>query len=463
MNKTSLRFQQIISAVLVLLVIGLLGWLSTQFKTELDWTANHRNTLTAASIKQLAGMKDAIKVTAFAPTGGDNRAEIAQFLNRYVLVKKNFTVEYVDPTKNPSKVREYNISAAGDLVLEYQGRRETVHANDMNEAPLTQALQRLTFAEERWVVFLQGHGEHDLADPGAPGYGAFVQLLKDNGLKARALNLGATPHIPSNAAALIVAGPRAALLPAEAGIIADYVAHGGNLLWLSDPDTAGLPSALAQALGMQFDVGTAVFPEYAALGGDAGVFITSSYPLSPITNELRENTAFPLIRSISADPTAKPDPAWKPQPFLQTSQQAWLETGPMKDEIGFDPDKGDKQGPLTLGLLLTRSVKLATAPVAIEGKAKAEEHAQRVALVGDSDFLSNALLSQLGNSKLGLNMVRWLASRDDQIDVTVPSAKDASLDLSPMQTLVLELIFLLLIPVALLAFGILRWLARRRR
>jgi len=56
------------------------------------------------------------------------------------------------------------------------------------------------------------------------------------------------------------------------------------------------------------------------------------------------------------DPAAKPDPAFKSQPFLQSSQDAWLETGPLSGEVGFDADKGDVQGPLTLGLLLNRSV-----------------------------------------------------------------------------------------------------------
>lgn len=462
MKKTNLRIQQAVSALLMLAVIGLVGWLSNQYKLEFDWTANQRNTLTAASIKQLGNMKEPVKVLAFATSGAESRAEIEQFFGRYIKAKPDLAVEYIDPIKNPAKVREYNISNVGDLVIEYQGRRETVRAGEMNESTVTPALQRLSFAEERWLVFLQGHGEHDAAEPGASGYGQFVQALHDNGLKTQPLNLATSPRVPDNAAALVVAGPQVALTEGETQILVDYIKRGGNLLWLSDPDSPPPPPALAQLLGVRFDKGTAIFPEFAALGGDPSMFLTASYPRTPVTGELRENTAFPLMRSISTDPAAKPDPAWRSQPFLQSSQDAWLETGPLSGEVGFDADQGDVQGPLTLGLLLNRSVA-GEKPEDAAADAKVPEKTQRVALIGDSDFLSNAFIGQLGNSKLGLNLARWLASRDDQLDITIPPARDQSLNLSPLAALLIQFGFLLLLPLALLAVGIGRWLSRRRR
>lgn len=467
MNKKNLRFQQALSALLIVAAIGLLGWLSTQYKKEFDWTAGHRNSLTAASIKQLAGMKGPVKILAFAPTGADSRAEIIQFFNRYSVAKKNFTVEYVDPAKSPAKVKEFNIAAAGDLVVNYDGRHEVVRFGDMNEPNITQALQRLSYAEERFVVFLTGHGEHALDDRGAAGYAGLAQILKDNGLKAQALNLAAIPKIPDNASALVVAGPSAALVEGETKILLDYLARGGHLVWLSDPDTPPPPDALVKALGVSFDKGTAVFPEYAQLGGDPGQFIALGYPHTAITEDLTENTIFPLVTSISSDAAAKPEPAWRPQPFLQSTQNAWLETGPMTGEIGFEADQGDKPGPLTLGLLLTRDGKAPEAAAAKPGEKPAELAAktpeQRVALVGDSDWVSNSLLGQAGNTKLALNLLRWAVSRDEQLGITVPPVPDQSLDLSPLVAMSIEAGFLVLLPLGLLLTGVFRWLVRRRR
>ena len=83
--------------------------------------------------------------------------------------------------------------------------------------------------------------------------------------------------------------------------------------------------------------------------------------------------------------------------------------------------------------------------------------------MGDSDWLSNAVLGQAGNGKLALNLLRWLVSRDEQLGIDVPKVPDASLDLSPNATLAIALGFLILLPLLLLGFGVTRWLVRRRR
>ena len=44
-EKNQVFAQQFFNALLIVAVIGLLGFLSVRFKTELDWTAGHRNTL----------------------------------------------------------------------------------------------------------------------------------------------------------------------------------------------------------------------------------------------------------------------------------------------------------------------------------------------------------------------------------------------------------------------------------
>lgn len=450
MNKVNLRSQQLLSTLLFITLIGLLGWLSVQYKMEFDWTGNSRNSLTPASIKQLQSMKDPVKIIAFAPNGAEFRADTIQFFNRYIAAKSNVELEFIDPSKNPDKLRAYEVQAVGDMVIEYQGRREILRGEDMNEAPITLALQRLTFAQERWVVFLQGHGEHELMGEGASGLRGFESLLKSNGLKTRVLNLATSPSVPDNTATLVVAGPSSPLLDGEEKVLLEYLARGGNILWLSDPDAPPPPAALSAALGIVFENGTAIFPDFAALSGDPSMFITDKYPPTPVTEGLVENSVYPLARTLRMDMQAKPQPAWKPQPFLQSGQNAWLEAGALTGEIAFDPGKGDRPGPLTLGVLLTRTLP---APIG---------RAQRVAMVGDSDFLTNTFLGQAGNAKIGLNLVRWLVSRDDQLNITVPEAQDQALDLSPTMGLMIQIGFLIVMPLLLLIAGILRWAIRRR-
>lgn len=465
MNKRQVYLQQITSAVLFVAVLVMLGWLSTKYTMEFDWTAGNRNTLTAASEKQLAALKEPVKFLVFIYPRSEQRQAIEADLRRYQRVKPDIEVEFVDPSTNPQRVRDYDVSRAGEVVVEYQGRRESLAAT--TEQAITTALQRLAYGGERWVVFLEGHGERGLDDQEPGGYAQFAQFLRDKGLKLRGINLVTDKVIPDNAAALVIAAPTRPLLAGEAKIVADYVARGGNLLWLEDPaegkvDPAASLNAVATALGIDWLAGTGILLESQALGLPPIVYITTEYPANPVTQDFAENALFPLVRGLSykaAAPGAAPS-EWNAQPLITTTDQAWLETGALEGSLEMEPARGDTAGPLTLGVTLTRELP---APAAAPGEEAKTPIRQRVAVIGDSDFVSNAYIGQLGNSLLGLNLAQWLASRDEQLNIDVPKAPDTSLELPAWGLYAIYLGFAFLLPAGLLGFGVTRWVLRRRR
>src|SRR3546814_6041199 len=186
--------------------------------------------------------------------------------------------------------------------------------------------------------------------------------------------------------------------------------------------------------------------------GHPGFFAAIGYPPNVVTQGLDMVTLFPLVRSLTIAPTGD----WKTQPLLQTSDTAWLETGDI-NAVSVEFDGKDVKGPLTIGATLTRQYK----PAADDKEGK--PHPQRIALIGDSDFLSNAYLAQLGNQQLGLNVIQWLASRDAQLNIDVPKAPDTSLYLPGWATMAIAGGFIVLLPLLLLGFGVTRWVLRRRR
>ena len=458
MKKNQLLAQQLFNGLLIVAVIALLGFLSVRFKTDIDWTAGKRNTLTAASVKQLDSMPDPIVFHVFAPSGAETRHAIEADLQRYMRVKKNISIDFIDPSASPQKVRDYKVNYVGEIVAEYQGRRETLNAT--TEPAITTALQRLAYGGEQWVVFLEGHGERSTSDGGQASFTKFAQALKDKGLKVQDLNLVKSPRVPDNTSVLVIASPASQLLEGEAKIVADFVAHGGNVLWLADPDYPPGIEPLARELGVTWQNGYAIFPDYQILGtGHPGFFAAIGYPPNPVTQGLDMVTLFPLVRSLTTTPTGD----WKAQPLLQTSESAWLETGDINaGSVAFDGK--DIKGPLTIGTTLTREYTPAKPADAKDaGAATGKAHPQRVALVGDADFLSDAYLDQLGNQQLGLNLVQWLASRDAQLNIDVPKAPDTALFLPGWATMAIAAGFVIVLPLVLLGFGVLRWAVRRRR
>ena len=478
-QKNQNLIQQLVSGALFLAVVVMLGWLSVRFSFKQDWTYNNRNTISEASQQQLASMDEPLRFVAFVYPGSPERTQVQYFFDKYRRFKPDAELVFVDPSSEPQKVKDYNITFAGELVVEYQGRRESLR--QLSEQTLTTALQRLSHAGEQWVVFLEGHGERSVAGTDSQNdYNRFAEVLREKGLKVQALNLARTPAIPDNTSVLVIASPRSALLPGEIELVNAWVRDGGNLLWLADPDHPTGLAPLAETLGARWQDGFAVFPEYELLGtGHPGIFVALDYPPGPVTRGLNEVTLFPLVRSVEA----LPDSGWNAQPMLTTSEASWLEVTPMDgSSVVFDTDEGDLPGPLDVGMILTRDAPRAEATEGEDEGAETPDadadadagtddedeeptapRTQRVALIGDADFLSDASLGQLGNQQLGLNLVQWLASRDAQLNIDVPSAPDTHLFLPAWATLLIGIGFVIVLPVLLIGTGVARWMIRRRR
>ena len=451
MNRKQQLVQQLVSGVLFVAVVVMLGWLSVRYKAELDWTAGHRNTLTEASVKQLEAMKGPVKFYAFSYSGDENRKGLEADIRKYQRVKSDIELVFIDPSAQPQKVREYNISYAGEVVVEFQGRRENLRAS--TEQAITTALQRLAYSGEQWITVLEGHGERSSTDSEKQqGWGKFAQTLRDKGLKVQPLSLIKTPRIPDNTSVLVLAAPQASLLEGEIKLVGDYVDQGGNLLWLADPDYPAGLDPLAKALGISWQNGYAIFPDYQILGtGHPGFYAATDYPGNPVTQGLDQPTLFPLVRALTYDKNS----GWNAQPLLSTNEAAWLETSSIEGGR-VQLDSKDIKGPLTIGLTLTRDRKA--------GDAKdAKTRQQRVALVGDSDFLSNTFVGELANQQLGLNLIQWLASRDAQLNIDIPKAPDTALYLPGWAALLINISFIVLLPLGLIVFGVTRWIVRRRK
>lgn len=451
-----MKRSQLLSIVLIITVAVLLGGLSQRHDTVIDWTYGHRASLTPASQRVVAALADGpIVLTAFVAPGAE-RNHIRTQLARYTRASANVQLKFVDPALQPERVRTLGIKQAGAVRVTYQGRAEILH--DLHEPEVTQALQRLSSGHAQWLVFVTGHGERSLAKTGPSGYSQLADALQAQGLQTRKLNLAQTSAIPDNAAALVIASPQSALLPGETAMLTQYVQDGGNLLWLRDPDNPNDLAALASALGIHWQTGTLIYPDYEKLGtGHPAMALVTKYPQTAVTSRIQELTLFPFAGAV----TALDASSWQTEPFLRSARRSWLETQELKrGMLKFQPDQGDRAGPLTLGLLLTRPAANDTADKADTGDGAGT---QRIAVIADSDFISNEFIDTLANRRLGLAVFQWLAHRDAQIAVDVTTAPDASLQLAPGTIRSLWYVFVILLPLSLLLIGIGRWWSRRRR
>jgi ABC-type uncharacterized transport system involved in gliding motility auxiliary subunit len=460
-TRLQVRIQNIVFVVLFLTVIGLLAWLGQRYSYEADWTATGRNTLSEATIKLLQRIPDPVEIIAFARESNlvPTRKNIAELISRYQKHKSDIHIRYINPDTEPDKTREYKITVDGELVVSYHNRSE--HIQRLSEESLTNTLQRLLRSGEKHIVFLAGHGERNPQGKANHDYGQFTGHLQSKGIKASTLILNDSPKIPDDTAALVIAGPQLEYLPGEVKLIQDYLAAGGNLLWLHDPGKLYGLQPLLKTLGLSFVKGTIVDPTTQLLGiNDPSFALVADYGHStlPITRDFNFMTIFPRAAGIEITDNK----TYHAIPFLQTVPRSWSETSKLEGVINFDKGK-DISGPLNIGVALTRELHDSTS-----NKDKADKQkdqpvpTQRIVVLGDGDFLSNAYLGNQGNQDLGYNIINWLSHDDTFIDIPDQTAPDSELVLDSTTWSILGLLFLFGLPLLLLGYGIFIWWKRRK-
>jgi ABC-type uncharacterized transport system involved in gliding motility auxiliary subunit len=270
------------------------------------------------------------------------------------------------------------------------------------------------------------------------------------------VSLNETPFIPQDTAVLVIAGPQTELLSGEVKLIRDYLAKGGNLLWLHDPGQLYGLQPVAQQLGIEFIPGIVVDPTTQLLGiGDPSFALINRYNDHPIARDFNFMTIYPQASAIEYRATQNnEDGKVEVSPFLQTVARSWSETGRLEGTISYDVDQ-EKLGPLTIGLAISKTLN--------DGDDEPATIQQRIVVLGDGDFLSNAYLGNQGNQDMGYNILNWLSHDDQFIAIPVSVAPDRELVLSETTGAVIGLLFLIILPLLLLAAGIFIWLKRRKQ
>lgn len=471
-SRRQVRLQNLLFLVLFLSLMGLLAWLSTRYSVQADWTAGARNTLSEASQRLLARLPGPIRITAYASEAELVRRPIQELVQRYRRFKPEVELHFVNPDTEPQRARDLGINADGALVLSYQGHTEKAPA--VSEQALSNTLQRLARAGERYLVFLSGHGERDPLGEANHDLGAWGRRLKAKGFSVQTLNLARTGNIPENTAVLALAGPQVDMLPSEVRIIETWLDRGGALLWLLDPGKLHGLEPIAENLGIVPVPGTVVDPT-AQLAGIASpdVVLAADYGLHPITREFTTITLFPEAIGLRFEATG----GWQGTALLETADRAWSETGALRGTVSYDAGQ-DVHGPLALGYALSRPDPAPAdrtedgAPVQparnAVGAGSSEAggsgaRQQRVVVIGDGDFLSNRFLNNVGNMDLGMSTINWLSHDDSFIAIPARTAPDTQLSLSPTAAAVISLGSLFAAPALLLGAGFTLWLRRRRR
>ncbi|HEV8395480.1 MAG TPA: Gldg family protein [Vicinamibacterales bacterium] len=457
-----------VSVIVALGILVAVNYVSVRQNKRWDLTANQQFSLSDQTTKLLANLKAPVKFLVFEQATGLDRFRTR--LSGYEYASKQVSAEYIDADKYPLRAKEYEIQQYGTVVVEYMGRKERVTTDA--EQDLTNALIKVLNPTKKKIYFLAGHGEKDTASQTSDraGFNAIAAALKLDNYEFDKLVLAQANEVPADATMLVIAGPRTDLSESEVPRLEGYLAKSGKLLVLLDPPddlkggnrTPRLTTLLA-AWGIK-----ATDTVVVDLSGRTNVatvaVVGPPYPMHAITERFDLLTVFPLARAITAETGA--GEGRTPQPFLQTHQRSWAEStmSQLQDPNQLKPEeaKGDLPGPVTIGMAVAVPSKPPTPPSPEAAKTdQAPPPETRVAVIGDSDFASNAYLGGEGNRDLFMNVVGWLSQQENLISIRPREAADRRLTLTASQITGMFALSIFLVPGAILGAGVYSWWRRR--
>lgn len=408
-----------------------------------DWSQSRINSLQPSSVAVLKELRGPVRLTVFGnqqdAQSGDLRSVIREFVALYQRYKSDISLTFINPVEQPDAARQAGIQSNGEMVIEYQGKRE--HLSTLNEQALTNALLRLNQEKEQWVMYLDGHGERRLNGPANHDLGEFGKRLQQRGFHINSLNLSLAQDVPDNISLLVITQPQLDLLPGETEKLLHFLDKGGNLLWLVDPEPLHGLQPLVEKLGLVLTPGIVIDPAAEEMNVPPTWTLGSGYPPHPTTRSFNLITAFPFARAIGWEENT----GWQHTTVVEGAPRGWVSARTPQGKPRFDKNR-DTPGPVSVALALQRNIN---------------DHDQRIIIVGSGSFLANTFSGNGGNLDLGVNMVSWLASNDKQIFIEPRTAQDSILMFSRTQLSIISIGFLIALPLLFVLVGLLQW--RRRR
>jgi len=477
--------------MIVVLVVGILvliNYIFSKYHHRFDFTEAKLHSLSDQSVTVLKNLKNEVRIKSFFLEGNYQKNTMQNLMDNYTYHTSKIKHEFIDPDKNPGLVKRYEVTEDGTSIFE-SGDKES-RITSTSEEDITNAIIKISREKKKTVYFLEGHGEGSIEDLEDGGYSQAKTELEKLAYDVKKLSLALPDTFPEDVDLLVIPGPEKDLFPDELETIRKYLHKGGRVYLMVDPQTAPELREFLVEFGIQLENDVIVDTVSRLMGGDYFMPLVSEYEYHTITSKFRYATFFPFARSV--DKSEETPEGINTTVIAKTSQNSWSERQLEEQQVTFDEEK-DKAGPIPLAVVATIEYKAdkeeeplaeieETEPSEAESAEKSDEQTfpeedkkeqpgesetempkpeGRLAVFGDSDFVSNRYYYTSGNGNFFLNTSAWLTEEADLISIQPKTASPKTIQLTPSQGRMIFFVSLIILPLAVLVTGITIW-ARRR-
>jgi len=477
-HRWKIGFDVVLRTALVLAVVVMANYLAARphLYGRFYLSSQTRVQLSSQTTDILKSLTNQVSVTLYYDKQDNFYPDIVALLNEYRSVNPRIsvnTVDYVRDAGEAQKIKEqYKLNAPTDknlVIFDSDGRIKITDGNALTKVKLEQVpnekerefrrkpiafqgeqmftamLLAVTSPNPFKAYFLQGHGEPALDDTDEMGYLKFASVLNQSYINVKPLQLFGDSAVPVDCNLLIIAGPRTEFSETELQKIDQYLSQGGRLFALFNYFSIKHPTGLEPILTRWgVNVGNDVVrdPKNTTSGQDVIVYNFSQHPVVNPLTQLALQLILP--RPISAVD-------WKNPPADAPQVDELAFSGPLSTLAG---EPGD--APHSYPLMAAVEQK------AVAGVANARG-TTRMLVVGDSFFLGNRQIESGANRDFVGYAANWLLDRTALLQGIGPRpVTEFRLLMTRTQQREVRWLLLGALPGAVLLFGCLVWLARRK-
>ena len=434
--------------------------------TEFDLSEQGLYTLSDTSKEIVQNLTQDVTIYYLAETGSED-VIITKLLNNYASASSHIHWEQKDPAIYPTFAAQYNAqtAASGSLILICGDQNVVLDASDLyeedysnyyltgtssmsfdGENKLTSAIYRLTSGESRHVYYTTNHGEPALTT-------TLTDALENQNLSVTALDL-LSSDIPEDCDLLIINDPAqdfasAGAMVDEMSILRDYLNQGGKLLVTTDSynKTPNLDALLAE-FGLSRTEGLVVEGDASHyLNGYSPLYLLPDYASATESGILdgvdkNRNVLLQMAQGITLTETENV----VSEALLTSSDEAYSKKAGY-EMTTIEAEDGDLEGPFTLAVY-SRNENTEAEVVWINCGNMDNEGVYQV-VPGNVTFLQACAATLAGQENPTLIESKAL----DAVPLTVANST----------SVVLGLVFVILLPAAVLAVGAVVVLLRRRK
>ena len=463
--------------IAVILVDAVVILLTDRFNLRLDLTSTSAYTLSEDCKEIIDSVDEPINIyvlndenSFIRPNGSSKDRYYTQANTMIKLIaaeNDNINLQYVNLAKNPNFSSNYSQYELADnyVIVESEDRVSVLETIDLfnttstyeytvnissskAEQAITGAILTVTSDDFTKITVLSGHDEYT-CDP-------LTSILINNNYELSTTNIVSSDSIDNDISMAILCGPQTDYTQAELDKLEAWLYNNGEyghtLMYFADatqPELPNLESFLTE-WGIKVEKGTIFEGDSSLRISDVfyavNTFANNQYTEGSVNKNLMPT--LPYCRPLSQVETSSNIKVTK---LIYFSEQSGIYSGSINSG-SFD------ESDITFSSYLD-GMMLASSSVTVDG----ESRSSNVVVCGTVNFINEDLLSNgdVGNENFIMDLVSTLTDRGDGVYISSKKVGNGYLNITSTNQNMLGILFLVVVPAAVLICGVVVFLRRR--